>query len=296
MQKDPKKDSVAGVVATTADGSVVDVSILKQRRFEAQLPLQKVGRMTRDQLLLFLKTVNTMLTSQETATLIRAAAELGVDMNSMLVRWQHETFEVIGVDRAFGVQNLSAVPANYPDDQTLHREIQRFQQNCSAAIEKATRHLYMAGEPETRRFPAAQRIQRDGRVKKEKMAEFIAAANSMLTSDATLLLLRNDSNGNISKANYLSIRWQRELFESIGVDQELGCNQISDETSYPDLVKPAALFRTNCNALMEKVMQSAGPAGERQFPAAEGKLHGPDDGRLSDDKLEELLTLVTGTP
>ena len=75
------------------------------------------------------------------------------------------------------------------------------------------------------RFPKKEPLQTEGPLTKAQILEFFAACNAMLMSAETVALI-GEAQRNKEDFGQMSIAWQWQVFESLGIEHELGVRSL----------------------------------------------------------------------
>jgi len=254
------------------------------RRFQPAKRLVSTGNvMPKAVILKFFKNCSEMLRSEESAKLLREAFNRGEDLQKLSIRWQREMIEHLGYEQEFGVNSMMLIPLYYGNDQRLLMEMQLFQQACQRSVKEATDPKMAADlDLSKRRFkPMKGKLLRSGVLPKKKYMNFFKECNNMLTSKESISILKHAKREG-KNPGLISVKWQREIFESIGVEQNYGVeclNRIAiDFPKDKELQMQMMKFAKNCAELIRKV----DPEGTRKALEAQKK------------KMQELKRRQTG--
>ncbi len=219
-----------------------------QRRFPPKGPteeLQESGQLSREFVLEFTKRCAETLLSEESINMLEACSSLQ-EIGQLSVSWQREMLEHLGVQMDFGCKRLGEVPQRFDADTEVMEAFKAFQIACQQSAQAAQRQWQIkhggtgsengapsqqqqtmqALPPEKRRFPPkpAKQLQTGGKLSRKFILEFTKKCAEMLLSKESIGMLSmcNDMN----EVGLLSVRWQRELLEHLGVEMEYGCQAL----------------------------------------------------------------------
>jgi hypothetical protein len=172
-----------------------------------------------------------MMQSAETIRLLResragGAGVAGTDadravVNKLSIRWQRETFESMGIQADFGITCLSNL---YSDpmfkDPAVNRAFQIFPRVCQYAVNEAMK------KEVPRRFAKKEPLQSEGKLTKDQILEFFTECGKMLLSSETAALIAEAKEAK-EDFGQLCVNWQWQVFESLGIDYELGVRTLN---------------------------------------------------------------------
>ena len=162
-------------------------------------------------------------------------------MMSQLAMWQREWFESQGIAQDVGMRALWAIPETFtpqprsstdPDAVSTNALLQAFG-SLRTAIQSAFQNAMLeATKPaerpaEQRRFPPKEgEMQRTGVLSREFVLAFTTKCVEVLMNDESLTMLSACSG--MQEMGMLSVSWQRELLEHLGVQMDFGCRALGD--------------------------------------------------------------------
>eukprot|EP00465_Bigelowiella_longifila_P015607 CAMPEP_0185256090 /NCGR_PEP_ID=MMETSP1359-20130426/5165_1 /TAXON_ID=552665 /ORGANISM="Bigelowiella longifila, Strain CCMP242" /LENGTH=321 /DNA_ID=CAMNT_0027840437 /DNA_START=36 /DNA_END=1001 /DNA_ORIENTATION=+ len=209
-------------------------------------------------ILKFFQSSSEMLRSKETAKLLREAFNRGEDLQKIAIRWQREMIEHLGYEQEFGVNSMMLIPLYFGNDKRLLMEMQLFQQTCQRSVKEAMDPKMAADlDVSKRRFkPAKGKFLKSGVLPKKMYMKFFKECNSMLTSKESVSILKHAKREG-KNPGMISVKWQREIFESIGVEQNYGVESLNriaiDFPRDKELQMQMMKFAKNCAELIRKV-------------------------------------------
>jgi len=194
---------------------------------------------------------------------------------ALSVQWQRQMLEHLGIEMDFGCGQLSHVPHRFAADAEVMNAFQAFQQTCQSSLMAAYADDVPTG---VRRFAPAESLQKNGKLSREKLLEFTTAAVEMLADDETLAMLGEAGSSQVAGA--LSVQWQRELLEHLGIEMDFGCGQLGlvGHRFANDSKVLAAMhaFQTSCQAAIQRALMMRAKAEARAEVAVEGAARGVD--------------------
>ena len=118
-----------------------------------------------------------------------------------------------------------------------------------------------------RRFaPKEGALQTEGLLSRETTLLFTTKCAEMLLSEQTKTIL--DKCTSMQEVSTLSVQWQRELLEHVGVEMDFGCKQLGNTPArFPDDKDVLKAF----NEFVSACQQSAESAVKRMQAKADGK-------------------------
>jgi len=202
-----------------------------ERRFAPKEgTLQSSGPLDRPFVLSFTRKCKEMLTSEESIELLAACDSVSA-IGTVSVQWQRELLEHLGVDMDHGCRALGEVPARFHSDGEVLEAFRAFQMACNSSCQDAQKKLEAKTNkplvPGERRFaPKEGTLQSDGPLDRPFVLSFTRKCKEMLISEeSTELLAACDTLDDIGR---LSVQWQRELLEHLGVEMNHGCQALGE--------------------------------------------------------------------
>lgn len=220
-----------GDVLAVQLGSLPPPRPAEQRRFQPAEPLQTEGELPRERLVQLLLGLARMVSSEESLALVaRAAADGCDDVGGLMTAHQYEFIESLGIERAFGVALMSpgVLARRFPGDGQLLQILGGLQRACGQAAQVAlhTGRQRAPTDAARRRFKPAADLQREGELGDARLAELVEAISGALAGpDGRAQLTAAMREGGLP-AEVLLVRWQRELLEQMGVEQDFGVQQL----------------------------------------------------------------------
>ena len=188
-------------------------------------------------------------------------------------RQERQMLEHVGVQMDFGCTELSRVPHRFAADPQVLASFQAFQEACQMSL---TRAFARANGERERRFAPAESLQSEGKLGREKILEFTSAAVTMLTSEESQALLGKADGP--QEAGALSVTWQRELLEHLGVEMNFGCAQLGLASKRFEndakVMKAMYTFQTTCQTSIQQALLARAQAEARQALAADHAVNG----------------------
>ena len=193
-----------------------------------------------------------------------------LELGERIERLQREYAEHFGVEQELGMRELGALAAG--DAGELDAETRKAFEAMRAARDALKKSVEEAeGEkkessrptvsvPGSLRYEPAAELQSEGELRRELILRFCQDMVRELMSEETIAALAEVPQ---EKAGPLSVLWQRQYLESLGVEQEFGCEQLSmTPVRFPDdmeVMRRFKAFQTACAISMQKAMQMRGP-------------------------------------
>mmetsp|Transcript_22112 Transcript_22112/g.32959 ORF Transcript_22112/g.32959 Transcript_22112/m.32959 type:complete len:480 (-) Transcript_22112:283-1722(-) len=275
-----------------------DASFWNQPRFAPKTPLMKRGRLNKKRLCEFFEKCEAMLLSAETAHLLRQAKSEGLNVNQLCVKWQHEMFEHLGIDKDFGVRSLQSIKVNFPSDKSMPGRLMRFAKVCQCSVMKSMLPYARAGEVKRRFKPASTLRTSGGVMAKPYILQFFKKCSDMLRSKETKRLFQ-EAKARGEDLQKLSIRWQREMIEQIGYEQEFGVNSMMLLPLYfpndRQLMMEMQLFQNICQRAVQNAMAPSPQMADfdiskRRYQPKKGLLR--SKGRLPRDMYKKYFLMT----
>ncbi|GAB5372533.1 hypothetical protein AAMO2058_001673800 [Amorphochlora amoebiformis] len=195
----------------------------KPRRFKARKKLVDKGIMSKVDIMRFFNECSEMLRTPETAALLREAKARGEDLQLLAIRWQREFIESLGYDQECGVNSMMLIPLYYGQDRRVMMEMQLFQQTCQRIVQQATVPTMVANpDISKRRYPPKKgSLQSSHTLSRSQFLRYFKMCQKELLSEDTIKMLK-EAKAKGQNIGLLSVQWQREIFEHIGVHQDWG--------------------------------------------------------------------------
>jgi hypothetical protein len=240
----------------------------KTRRFQPAARLSRSGEPERDTLLSILTGIEEWMRTAETRRQLSEAAARGEPPQCLLFRQQREYLESRGLEQDFGMQQVWTIPARFTDDKDDMRIAhKRLRELCEMLPKEA---VVDASKPDVkppgqRRFEAAEgALQTEGELSRDFVLRFCKEAVAMLMAPESIdLLVAAEAQ---REAPSLSVCWQREMLEHLGVEQDYGCRALSNVPRRfegdAEVLRAFKGFQTGCVVSLKKA------AGEREAMAA----------------------------
>lgn len=209
-----------------------------------------------------------------------------------LAMWQREWLESIGVAQDAGFRALWAIPETYepqprdskdPDAISTNVLLQTFGSLRMAIQNVMQRALIEAikpqvKSPEQRRFApkegGAEALQRTGPLSRDFILTFTKKCVEMLMDEESVELLSQCEGMN--EIGQLSVGWQRELLEHLGVEQDYGCRKLGEVPHRfgddPEVMQNFAKFQQACSQSAQAAMKLKMLSKEGGVKAAEDKM------------------------
>jgi hypothetical protein len=148
-------------------------------------------------------------------------------LSQLSVTWQRELLEHLGVEMDHGCRALGEIPRRFGDDEEVMTAFSAFQQACQNSARKAlaARSGSEEGERKPLRFPPKKKLQTTGPLTREFLLAFSRKCAEVLTSDESIQLLSECPDMRV--LSQLSVTWQRELLEHLGVEADHGCQELA---------------------------------------------------------------------
>ena len=306
------------------------------RRYAAKEPLRTSGDLSRADVMSTLKALATEMTSDSLIAALgdasAAAAAAGtypnVDtaMMKLCLEWQVEYMESLGLERCFGSLALQPHMLNQrfdmqKADKEIFEALHAFMNHCNQAPKMAKQRLEQkpSDDPTARRFMPVAKLVEQPPMDDKKLLELVTAITAFVDADesrgrlgAAALAAIDEAGGPHEQSAVPMAQsrmmaqiacWQREYFESLGLDQDVTMRAVWSiaETFTPKL-KPSADAPAESAAGARELLQAFGalrmavqaqithailettkpeskPEAERRFPAKAGALQrsGPLD-------------------
>ncbi len=229
----------------------------KDRRFKPAPKLVAKGRLNRVTIArIFAECCNKLLTVKS-VRLLREARAKGENINTLCILWQREIIEGMGFEQEFGVNTLMLVPIYNSGDQQLLMAMQRFQSICMSVVKQALEPDMSANADFSKRIykPKEGKLVDSGIVPRRKLFEFFKAAKKLNSPEVEKALKEAKAAGR--PVGERSVEIQRELFESVGIQQDHGVMQLNrmsmDYGRDRELVRAMMIFSNDCSKLVKKI-------------------------------------------
>ena len=171
----------------------------------------------------------------------------------LLRRWQREYMEHCGVEQDFGVASISSA-AQGSDE--IGVAVGKLSQLCASVQQRAISSTMRAGPAGERRFKPRDdggTMQTQGKLAKKQAIAFCQGIAKELMSPESLQLLASMSP---DLAKFANIRWQREYLEFCGIEQDFGCQALSNLPNWygrdEEVARSFKMFQTACGIAMKK--------------------------------------------
>ena len=200
-----------------------------KRKFKPAARLQSTGKVQAEALTSILAGIEEWIGTAETREALAGAVQRGESAQVVVMRLMREFLEYRGLEQDFGMKAVWGIPAEYKDEKGAVRQaFARFKDVVDRVHTEAT---IDANKPsvkpkEERRFaPAEGALQSSGELSKEFVLHFCKETTAMLMGAETIaLLVAAEPN---KEAPMLSVAWQREMLEHLGIEQDYGCHALS---------------------------------------------------------------------
>ncbi|KAG8460574.1 hypothetical protein KFE25_011349 [Diacronema lutheri] len=299
----------------------------QMRKFKPAAELQRDGTLSDERLRELIEATDAIVADSALhAELVELMRSTGHSADAILIRWQREYLESVGLEQDFGVAQLRRLPLRYQTERAARlaaapaadvapssgggaaaAAVPELDESALGMAFGALRlmadkleHLGREATIEVtrptpkeialRRFKPAnveggEALQSSGSLTREQVMRFTTeAARWLLERESIEMLARVDD----ATRGPLSVSWQREYLEHLGVEQDFGCRQLAlvPERFKGDegLLKAFAAFQAACMASMkmsaarraelEKEKQAGGPAPEAAPAAAARDANG----------------------
>jgi len=253
------------------------------RRFPPARELSAPDELPNDKLIELVLALAVELRTEETSKMLVTAVAASADeqpqvrqrqLLELMDRWQREWFESKGYQHDAGVHLIFSIQEKYKpessggapgSDKVLHA-LGRFKMAFQSAMNLAMIEITKppVAPIEKRRFAPAASLQTEGELSREKILEFTRKAREMLFSAESLKLLR--AAGSQSAGGKLSVQWQRELLEHVGVQMDHGCQMLGMVPhrygSDKEVLEAFNGFASACQSSMEKALTAPVPGQE----------------------------------
>ena len=198
----------------------------------------------------------------------RAVQQCQQNMMGTVARWQREYFESQGVAQDAGMRAVWSIPENFKptprksanDKPSDANELLQAFGNLRLSIHSALQGAMIdATKPEVkpveeRRFPPKADLQTQGPLKRAFVVKFTQKCVEVLLSPESLDIL--SSCGTMQEMGALSVRWQRELLEHLGVEMDHGCRALGEVPHRfhddREVLQSFALFQSACGESAQK--------------------------------------------
>mmetsp|Transcript_10035 Transcript_10035/g.25995 ORF Transcript_10035/g.25995 Transcript_10035/m.25995 type:complete len:551 (+) Transcript_10035:56-1708(+) len=214
-----------------------------ERRFPAAATLQSEGKVDRKLMKTFVQAANKMMSSEETMLLAaKKGADEGADISRLLLEYQVELMESMGIERKFGCMTMSPdyVRKAYPDDEEIYGLLSTFMGTCNQAGRIALQQAAARAKADlsTRRIQPAAELQSEGELPIAKLIGIIEQVTKHVAGneDVKAALMEEVKAG--APPQVTLVRWQREFLEHCGLQQDFGISLIK---SVPAAAQKAAL-------------------------------------------------------
>jgi hypothetical protein len=179
----------------------------------------------------FLVGCTKMVTSEESLALVsRAACDAGADIANVMLTFQLEYMESMGLDRKFGVALMSptVISKRFPGDEQLGKILHSFMQHCSQAAQIAlmTANQRAPADASQRKYAPAATLQRDGEISDATLCAVIDRCVAVFSSPTLPTELLEVMRAQNRSADSILIKWQREFLEGEGLDQDFGVGKL----------------------------------------------------------------------
>lgn len=202
-----------------------------KKRFPAKADLRSSGSLSREEIVSFVEECAKMACSRESLDrYARGAVDHNEDISEAMLQDQLELLESKGIERAFGIWSMSPPIAQrrFPDDEELMQALNLFQARCRQASALAMQQAQQrASPPESgkRIFSPASSLKSDGDMSLAELTEVVQRIDKELTADKSREMLTVAVKAGQDAGNVL-IRWERELLEQEGLQQDYGIGQL----------------------------------------------------------------------
>mmetsp|Transcript_4975 Transcript_4975/g.12858 ORF Transcript_4975/g.12858 Transcript_4975/m.12858 type:complete len:540 (-) Transcript_4975:355-1974(-) len=217
----------------------------KARKFQPAASLQREGELTDARLLDLIESTESIVADPELKPeLMNTMRTTGHGADSILIRWQREYLESVGLEQDFAVGQLRKLPmraqkaAAAKSTDAEASELGR----TFAALRKMANMLEQLGAAATievsrptpreialRRFKPSDieggpPLQTTGILSREQVIAFCDGCSKFLLEDDSLEILSSVDENTMGA---LSVSWQREYLEHLAIEQDFGCRQLS---------------------------------------------------------------------
>lgn len=206
------------------------------RRLTPSHSLKMTGSATREELVRYLNKAVGLLQSPETLDLLRRCQAAGDDMRRCVVRWQHEALEWAGLERHHGFAQVNAIITRYAADKALCAALRTMQAaKRELFIQACLPNVRAAAMASERRFPAATTLQTEGIIDVSVVERLGQLFGNAIDSEAFGATVRRRGEA----PSIVAVRWQRELLEHLGVEQDWGVRALG-QMALHNAATPAA--------------------------------------------------------
>jgi hypothetical protein len=281
----------------------------KARTFAAAAKLQEEGELERGKLLALIRGLAVMLKSGDTKAAMvakevkareeAAASQSGQsaegDMDDRMERLQREYAEHVGVGEDLCMGTLDALgeraDAGVETDDVETRKAYGTFRAARAALRAGVEEAASLGDDgkqinmmdaKWERFAKADKLQADGKMSRAQVLRFSTGIVAELMKEEALQQFAKLPD---DKAGQLSVLWQRQYLQSIGIEQEFGCRQLSlvpmrfkDDQEVQRAFKA---FQTACVASIQKAQMLRASQGGSDADADAGPPPDPKNLRFT---------------